>query len=208
RQATVAVEATGLAPGAISAFFVKRAKDREPGFTWRHWLKWTMVADVDRRIILAQTARRGPTNDCATLRPLVDRAHQHVSIGLVLADAEFDSELNHQHIRQTLQAHSVIPAKRGGAKWRIHGVRAQMRRDFPGEIGVRSCIITLLKKGQQCVVLQTAGAMVPWIWGQVFHNHICAGYSALGLDPCDTNRVRSCMPISMLYSTAWRDHYA
>src|SRR5262249_5391101 len=142
RQATVAVEATGLAPGAISAFFVKRAKDREPGFTWRHWLKWTMVADVDRRIILAQTARRGPTNDCATLRPLVDRAHQHVSIGLVLADAEFDSERNHQHIRQTLQAQSVIPAKRGGAKWRIHGVRAQMRRDFPGEIGVRSCIIT------------------------------------------------------------------
>jgi hypothetical protein len=31
-QATVAVDATGLTPGAISTFFVKRAKDREPGF--------------------------------------------------------------------------------------------------------------------------------------------------------------------------------
>jgi len=76
-----------------------------------------MAVDVDHRVILAQTARRGPTNDYATLRPLVDTAHQHVPIGLVLADAEFDSERNHQHIRHVLQAHSVIPAKRGGATW-------------------------------------------------------------------------------------------
>jgi DDE family transposase len=93
--ATVAVDATGLTPGAISTFFVKRAKDREPGFTWRHWLKWLLAVDVDRRIILAQTARRGPTNDVATWRPLVDTAHQQGPIGLVLADAEFDSARNH-----------------------------------------------------------------------------------------------------------------
>ena len=130
-QATVAVDATGLAPGAISTFFVKRAKDRGEGFTWRHWLKWTMAVDVDRQLIVAQTARRGPTNDCATLRPLVDAAHQRVPLALVLADAEFDSERNHQHIRQTLQAQSVIPAKRGRAEWQIHGVRAHMRQDFP-----------------------------------------------------------------------------
>jgi Transposase DDE domain/Transposase domain (DUF772) len=116
---TVAVDATGLTPGAISTFFVKRIKDRSPGFTWRHWLKWTMAIDVDRRVILAQTARRGPTNDCATLRPLVDAAHQRVPIALVLADAEFDSERNHQHIRTVLQAQSIIPAKRGGADCRL-----------------------------------------------------------------------------------------
>jgi len=39
RQATVAVDSMGLAPWAISTFFVKRAKDRGDGFTWRHWLK-------------------------------------------------------------------------------------------------------------------------------------------------------------------------
>jgi hypothetical protein len=140
-RATVAVDATGLTPGAISTFFVKRAKDRGEGFTWRHWLKWTMAVDVDRRFIVAQTARRGPTNDCATLRPLVDAAHQRVPIGLVLADAEFDSERNHQHIRQTLQAHSVIPAKRGGADWRIQGVRAQMRQEFPEHLYRRRALI-------------------------------------------------------------------
>jgi hypothetical protein len=116
-QATVAVDATGLAPGAISTFFVKRANNRGEDFPGRHWLKWT----VDRPLMVDQTARRGPTNDCATLRPLVDAARQRVPIALVLADAEFDSERNHQHIRQTLQAQSIIPAKRGGAHWHIRG---------------------------------------------------------------------------------------
>lgn len=53
------------------------------------------------------------------------------TIGLVLADAEFDSERNHAYIRRQLGAQSVIPAKRGKKTWRIHGVRAQMRRAFP-----------------------------------------------------------------------------
>jgi hypothetical protein len=130
-QATVAVDATGLAPGAIRTFFVTRAKDRGEGLTWRHGLKWIMVVDVDRRLILAQTARRGPTHDCATLRPLVDVAHRRVPIALVLADAEFDRERHHQPIRQILPAQSVMPAKRGGAAWHIHGIRAQMCDEMP-----------------------------------------------------------------------------
>src|ERR687896_1502763 len=36
---TVAVDATGLAPGSISTFFVKRAKDWGDGLPWRYWLK-------------------------------------------------------------------------------------------------------------------------------------------------------------------------
>jgi len=74
------------------------------------------------------------TNDCATLLPPVDAAHQRAPIALVLANAEFDGERNHQRIRHVLQAHSLIPAKRGGAGWQIQGVRAQMRQDFPVEL--------------------------------------------------------------------------
>jgi len=51
-------------------------------------------------------------------------------MGLVWADAEFDSERNHTYIRQQLEAQSVIPAKRGKKTWRIGGVRAEMRRAF------------------------------------------------------------------------------
>ena len=83
------------------------------------------------RRVLAQAARQGPWNDCTTLRPLVSAAHEVTPVGLVLADAEFDNERNHLHIREVVGADSVIPAKRGKADWKIRGVRAQMRRRFP-----------------------------------------------------------------------------
>lgn len=131
KKTTVAVDATGLAPGSISTFFVNRRTDRGNGLPWRHWCKWTVVVDVLRRCVLAQAARQGPYNDCATLRPLVSAAHEATPIGLVLADAEFDSERNHRHVREVLKADSVIPAKRGKADWKIKGIRAQMRSRFP-----------------------------------------------------------------------------
>lgn len=127
----VAVDATGLSPGAISTYFVKRARDPGGGLPWRHWLKWIVAIDVPRRVVLAQEAKPGPTNDCATLRPLVDEAALRTPIRWVLADAEFDSERNHRHIRQVWGAESIIPAKRGKAAWRIQGARAQMRAAFP-----------------------------------------------------------------------------
>jgi hypothetical protein len=58
-------------------------------------------------------------------------ASHETPIGLVLADAEFDSERNHTYIRWRLGARSVIPAKRGKKTWRVRGVRAEMRRAFP-----------------------------------------------------------------------------
>lgn len=131
KKAAVAVEAMGLAPGSVSTFFITRRTDRGEGLPWRHWCKWTIVIDVLRRCVLAQEARQGLYNDCATLRPLVSAAHEVTSGGLVLADAEFDSERNHLHVREVIGADSVIPAKRGKAEWKIRGVRAQMRRRFP-----------------------------------------------------------------------------
>lgn len=131
KKAVAAVDATGLAPGSISTFFINRRTDRGEGLPWRHWCKWTIVIDVLRRCVLAQAARQGPYNDCATLRPLVSAAHEVTPVGLVLADAEFDSERNHRHIRDVLGADSIIPAKRGRADWKIKGTRAQMRRRFP-----------------------------------------------------------------------------
>jgi hypothetical protein len=91
---------------------------------------------------LSQAARPGPYNDCATLSPLVDAAQQATPRGLVLADAEFDSERNHQHVRQVLGAKSIIPDKRGKADWKIKGVRAQMRKHFPRkQYGICFCSV-------------------------------------------------------------------
>ena len=132
RRARVAVDATGLAPGAVSTFLVRRMYHHtgQP-LPWRHWLKWLVAVDVDRQLLLSQTARRGPWNDCGNLPGLVEAASRQTGIGLVLADAEFDSERNHTYIRQQLHAQSITPGKRGKKTWRIHGVRAEMRRAFP-----------------------------------------------------------------------------
>ena len=111
---------------------------------WRHWLKWVVVADLDQQFLLSQSARRGPWNDCASLPAVVETAAEQTRIGLVLADAEFDSERNHTYIRRQLGAQSVIPAKRGKKTWRIHGVRAEMRRAFPRRIYRRRALIESL----------------------------------------------------------------
>ncbi len=148
---TVAVDATGLAPGAISTFFVNRVRDRGQGLTWRHWLDWVIVADLPRQLILAQMARPGPCHDEALLPALLQHARHLTTIACVLADAEFDSERNHRFIRQELDALSVSPAKRGKATWHLHGIRAQMRADFPHQLyrqraGVETLFSTTKRK--------------------------------------------------------------
>lgn len=89
------------------------------------------MVDLKRQLILAPAARQAPWNDCANLPGLVAQAHAHTPRACVLADAEFDSERNHTFVRQQLHAVSLIPAKRGKKRWRIPGVRAQMRNHFP-----------------------------------------------------------------------------
>lgn len=130
RRARVAIDGTGLAHNAASTFFIRRIQQRPRGMTrWSYWLKWLIVADLDRQIILAQRGRQAPWCDTRSLPALVDAASRVLPIGVVLADAEFDTEQNHQHIRQRLGALSIIPAKRGRSS-RV-GIRGQMRRHFP-----------------------------------------------------------------------------
>src|SRR5437899_3954376 len=145
KRARVAVDATGLAQGAVSTFFVRRMHHHgQKPLPWRHWLKWVVAVDLDQQFVLSQLARRGPWNDCANLPAVVEAASQQTRIGLVLADAEFDSERNHTYIRQRLGAQSVIPAKRGKKTWRVHGVRAEMRSAFPRRIYRRRALIESL----------------------------------------------------------------
>ena len=53
RRAPVAVDATGLAQGAASTFFVRRIYHHtQQPLPWRHWLKWRAVVDLKRQLIL------------------------------------------------------------------------------------------------------------------------------------------------------------
>jgi hypothetical protein len=166
----VAVDATGLSQSAMSSFFVRRMHHHtQQPMPWKHWLKWLAVVDVDRQLILAQSARQGPWNDCANLPSLVAEAHRHAPVGCLLADAEFDSERNHTFCRQQLKADSIIPAKRFTSR-RATGVRGQMRENFPRDQYARRSLIetvfSVAKRKLSCrapgrtVAMQTRQALL------------------------------------------------
>jgi hypothetical protein len=163
RRARVAVDATGLAQGAVSTFFVRRMHHHgQKPLPWRHWLKWVVVVDLDHQFLLSQITRRGPWNDCANLPAVVEAAAEQTHIGLVLADAEFDSERNHTYIRQRLGAQSVIPAKRGKKTWRLHGVRAEMRQSFPRRLYRRRALIeTMFSSVKRKLSARAPGRSLP-----------------------------------------------
>lgn len=143
-RVSAAVDGTGLAPQAVSTYFLRRVEQHAGGKTrYKHYLKWLVIADVQQQILLAQQARQGPWIDTRALPGLVDAAAQHVPLGLVLADAEFDSEANHQHVRQRWGAQSIIPAqpRRGIPKGAFRGT---MHRRFPRKrYGQRAKIETI-----------------------------------------------------------------
>ena len=143
RPVSAAVDGTGLAPQAVSTYFLRRVEQHSGGKTrYKHYWKWLVIADVRQQILLAQRARQGPWIDTRALPGLVDAAAQHVPLGWVLADAEFDSEANHRHIRQH-GAQSIIPAqpRRGIPKGALRG---KMYRRFPQKrYGQRAKIETI-----------------------------------------------------------------
>ena len=141
QPARVAVDATGLPHRATSTYYHQVIHPRPRWQRPWYWVKWLVAVDVDRQLLLAQQVRAGPCNDCGHLPELLEQAAHASPIGLVLADAEFDSERNHRFIRRHLGARSVIPAKKGHRSWRIHGIRAQMRRRFPQRVYRRRALI-------------------------------------------------------------------
>lgn len=128
---TVAADATGLETSTASTYYIKRLEQFGIKHPRRAWVKSSVLVDIPRRFIVAQEVSMGPQNDGPALRALLTSAQHLLPIGLVLADAGYDSERNHQFIRQVIGAQSVIPAKRGKATWHIHGIRAEMRACFP-----------------------------------------------------------------------------
>lgn len=161
RALTLALDATGLATASLSTFFVRREYEIRGQVRERaYWLKWLVVADVDRQLILAQTAHRGPTNDSRQLPGLcaAARAHTTAPIAWVLADKEFDAEANHRYVREVLRARSAIPARalgRGG--WPRTRYRGTMVRAFPRHVYRRRVLVEALFSAAK----RTQGGLAP-----------------------------------------------
>lgn len=134
RALTLALDATGLATGSLSTLFVRREYELRGQVRERaYWLKWLVVAHVDRQLILAQTAHRGPTNDVRQLPALCAAAAAHTTarVRWVLADKEVDAEANHRFVHTVLHAQSAIPARAIGRGPVRTPHRARMVHAFP-----------------------------------------------------------------------------
>jgi hypothetical protein len=128
RAVSAASDGTGLSDTSVSTFFLRRLEQHAHGTRPRRpWLKGLIVVDVQHQILLAQRARQGPGCDARALPGLRDVAARGAPIGMVLADAEFDSEANHVHLRQRLGAKSIIPARRRGVPNGAIGIRCSAR---------------------------------------------------------------------------------
>jgi hypothetical protein len=88
--ATVAVNATGLSPGAVSTFYVRHT---QPRLRTNALAQVAEVAPGGRHETPASAGARGVLgsfNGSAMLRPLIEAAREVAPLSVVLADAEFD----------------------------------------------------------------------------------------------------------------------
>jgi hypothetical protein len=115
-----AIDSTGFEAGQVSPYFVRRRHrgrntGKHPLFqttTYTRFPKLHAVCDCATHLILTVLPMRGPNPDGHRLpdaiRPLAARPPDRLT-----ADAGYDSEANHIHLREQLGIESIIPPRHG-----------------------------------------------------------------------------------------------
>ena len=98
----------------------------------RSFIKLTIGAELRTQLVTSIKLRRGPANDNKDFRPVVKRAHRVKRIKVGIGDKGFDSEKNHELLRDELHAMSIIPARCEDVPvWRTRGrYRKEMKRGY------------------------------------------------------------------------------
>jgi hypothetical protein len=124
-------DSTGFESGHCSKYFTKRKKqgknkgDPDEPVMYRRFPKLGVVADCDSHMILSRAVGVGPRPDNDQVLPLMEGMTGDVLPGTTLWDAGYDSENNHELLREYLEIESIIPpgsgrptAKPPTGKWR------------------------------------------------------------------------------------------
>jgi hypothetical protein len=97
----------------------------------RRFVKLTIGAELRTQLVTATKVRRGSANDKQGDFPcVVRRAHSVRPIKIGIGDKGYDSEKNHELLRDELRARSIIPARHEDVPiWRTRGrYRKEMKR--------------------------------------------------------------------------------
>jgi hypothetical protein len=98
----------------------------------RRFVKLTIGAELKTQLVTSIKVRRGPANDTRDFPPVVRRAHAIKRIKVGIGDKGYDSEKNHELLREELHARSIIPARHEDVPiWRTRGrYRKEMKRGY------------------------------------------------------------------------------
>src|SRR4051794_26554314 len=134
RVPLAAVDGTGMESRHTSRYYVKRRSKTGSGTqetTYSRYPKVVLVTDCRTHLVLAAAAGRGPASDLVLFEAALKQAAGRARIGTLLADADFDGEWVHEHVR-SYGIRTLIPSERGrpsekppAGKW-----RRRMRRRF------------------------------------------------------------------------------
>jgi Transposase DDE domain len=106
RHIFVGIDSSGFKITHASQYYTDRTATR------RKYVKMSIGADVLQQIICPIKIRRAPTrHDNIDFKPIITRLAEILPLSVVTADKGYDSEDNHQLVRETLQALSLIPAR-------------------------------------------------------------------------------------------------
>ena len=121
------IDSTGFKITHASQYYTDRTGLR------RKYAKLSIGADLLQQIICKIRIRRAPTrHDNIDFKPIITRTSNILPLSVVTADKGYDSEDNHQLVREELHAFSVIPARYEHVPiWRTYGMfRKQMKRGY------------------------------------------------------------------------------
>ena len=116
RVALAAIDSTGLEAQHTSTYYIYR-RSRVPNLwqttTYKRFPKLGVICDCKQHLILGMMTKRGPSPDVNQFQMTLKAAVDHVRIQHLLADAGYDSEMNHVYARDERGIRTTIPPRAG-----------------------------------------------------------------------------------------------
>ena len=112
RASRCAVDGSGFEAHHVSHYFVRRRSrgdKRVQSMTYRRFPKVGLLADCRTHLILAAVPGRGPGPDHLHIEETLCQAHGRAAIETLYADAGYDAEWVHEHVRLEHGIPIIIP---------------------------------------------------------------------------------------------------
>jgi Transposase DDE domain len=152
RVPLAAVDGTGMESRHVSRYYVKRrSKTGTQETTYSRYPKVVLVTDCRTHLVLSAVPGRGPASDLVLFKAALKEAAGRARIGTLLADADFDGEWVHEHVR-SYGIRTLIPPERGrpsekppAGKWRRR-MKARLDKKKYGQRWQTETVNSMIKR--------------------------------------------------------------